>query len=88
MTGQELLNPNRIPTREGVLRAAAKIAAILPPTPLLTLEVDGRTIWCKAECLQPIGAFKIRGGGIPHKRAPGSNLQRTSVVSLSDSADR
>jgi threonine dehydratase len=23
--------------------------------------VEGRTVWCKAECLQPIGAFKIRG---------------------------
>ena len=30
--------------------------------PLLPLEVDGRTVWCKAECLQPIGSFKIRGG--------------------------
>jgi threonine dehydratase len=39
----------------------AKIAAILPKTPLLPLEVDGVTIWCKAEMLQPIGAFKIRG---------------------------
>jgi threonine dehydratase len=37
------------------------VAALLPPTPLLPLEVDGRTIWCKAEVLQPIGAFKIRG---------------------------
>jgi threonine dehydratase len=44
-----------------VLRAAAKVAALLPPTPLLPLEIDGRTIWCKAEMLQPIGAFKIRG---------------------------
>ena len=61
MTGQELLNPNRAPSREGVLRAAAKIAEILPQTPLLPLEVDGCTIWCKAENLQPIGAFKIRG---------------------------
>jgi threonine dehydratase len=43
------------------LRAAAKVAALLPPTPLLPLEIDGRTIWCKAEVLQPIGAFKIRG---------------------------
>ncbi len=51
----------RVPTHEGVLRAAEKIAAILPPTPLLPLEVDGQTIWCKAEMLQPIGAFKIRG---------------------------
>lgn len=61
MTGQELLNRDRTPTREGVLRAMAKIAGILPPTPLLPLEVDGQTIWCKAEMLQPIGSFKIRG---------------------------
>jgi threonine dehydratase len=61
MTEQELLGPKRKPTREGVLRAAAKVAEILPPTPLLPLEVDGRTIWCKAEMLQPIGSFKIRG---------------------------
>lgn len=53
---------DRTPTSAGVLRAAEKISAILPPTPLLPLEVDGRTLWCKAECLQPIGAFKIRGG--------------------------
>jgi threonine dehydratase len=61
VTAQDLLNPNRKPSREGVLRAMNKIADILPPTPLLPLEVDGRTIWCKAEMLQPIGAFKIRG---------------------------
>lgn len=52
---------SRAPTPEGVALAAAKIAAILPPTPLLPLDVDGRTIWCKAESLQPVGAFKIRG---------------------------
>lgn len=57
MTGQA----DRVPTHEGVLRAAAKVAEILPPTPLLPLEVDGVTIWCKAEMLQPIGSFKIRG---------------------------
>lgn len=56
-----LLNPNRAPTLAGVERAAAKVAALLPQTPLLPLEVDGQTIWCKAECLQPVGAFKIRG---------------------------
>ncbi len=61
MTGQELLSPTRKPTREGVLRAMEKVAAILPKTPLLPLEVDGVTIWCKAEMLQPIGSFKIRG---------------------------
>ena len=55
------LNVSHMPDRAGVLRAAVKVAAILPPTPLLPLDVDGRTIWCKAECLQPVGAFKIRG---------------------------
>lgn len=62
MTEQHLMDPKRQPSLAGVERAAAKIAAILPPTPLLPLEMEGRTIWCKAECLQPIGAFKIRGG--------------------------
>ncbi len=41
--------------------AAAKIAAILPPTPLLVAEVRGVPVMFKAESLQPIGAFKIRG---------------------------
>jgi threonine dehydratase len=61
MTEQELAVADKAPTHEGVQRAMAKIAAILPKTPLLPLEVDGATIWCKAEMLQPIGAFKIRG---------------------------
>ena len=61
MTEQELAAAHQIPTHEGVLRAMTKIADILPKTPLLPLEVDGVTIWCKAEMLQPIGAFKIRG---------------------------
>lgn len=56
-----LLNPNRAPTLAGVERAAAKVADLLPLTPLLPLDIDGRTVWCKAECLQPVGAFKIRG---------------------------
>ncbi|WP_332818358.1 threonine ammonia-lyase [Sphingopyxis sp.] len=56
-----LLDPARAPSLAGVERAAAKVAALLPQTPLLPLEVDGATIWCKAECLQPVGAFKIRG---------------------------
>ena len=52
----------RSPTVEGVARAAAKIAVLLPRTPLLPLELpNGATVWCKAESLQPIGAFKIRG---------------------------
>jgi threonine dehydratase len=41
--------------------AAAKIAAILPQTPLLTAEIHGQQVSFKAETLQPVGAFKIRG---------------------------
>jgi len=52
---------DRRPTREGVERAAGKIARLLAPTPLLPLTIDGVDIWAKAECLQPVGAFKIRG---------------------------
>jgi threonine dehydratase len=51
----------RTPTREGVLRATEKVGRILPPTPLLPIEIGGVTAWAKAECLQPVGAFKIRG---------------------------
>ncbi|AWW74483.1 pyridoxal-5'-phosphate-dependent protein [Erythrobacter sp. KY5] len=52
----------RKPTREGVLAAAESIAAILPPTPLLSVEIAGKRAFVKAENLQPVGAFKIRGG--------------------------
>ena len=41
--------------------AAAKIAAILPQTPLMVAEIHGVPIAFKAEMLQPVGAFKIRG---------------------------
>ncbi|WP_293989985.1 threonine/serine dehydratase [Sphingomonas sp.] len=51
----------RQPTRAGVRDAAAKIAAILPPTPLFTHDFNGMTVAFKAESLQPIGAFKLRG---------------------------
>ena len=82
MTEQELLNPNRQPSHAGVLRAADKIAQILPPTPLLPLEVDGVTLWCKAEMLQPIGAFKIRGAW--HRLSDLSAEERTrGVVAVS-----
>jgi len=51
----------RQPTRAGVRDAAAKVAAILPPTPLFVAEIRGVPVMFKAESLQPIGAFKIRG---------------------------
>jgi threonine dehydratase len=51
----------RQPTRAGVLDAAAKVARVLSPTPLLVAEVSGVPVAFKAEPLQPTGAFKIRG---------------------------
>lgn len=50
-----------MPTRHGVIAAAQAVAAVVPPTPLLPLTVDGVTLWCKAECLSPVGSFKYRG---------------------------
>ena len=62
MTAQQMPSYEmRGPTAAGVARAAAKITALLPQTPLFEAEVDGVTIWLKAESLQPVGAFKIRG---------------------------
>ena len=52
----------RAPDRDGVLAAARSVAAILPPTPLLPVEIGGVRCHVKAESLQPVGAFKIRGG--------------------------
>jgi threonine dehydratase len=49
------------PRKSGVEAAYAKLKAILPPTPLLPLDLDGVRIWCKCESDQPVGAFKIRG---------------------------
>ena len=51
----------RTPTHAGVMEAAEKVATILPPTPLLPVEIGGVRLWAKAEVLQPVGAFKIRG---------------------------
>jgi threonine dehydratase len=51
----------RQPTRAGVRDAAAKVAAVAPPSPLFTSEIQGLAVAFKCECLQPVGAFKLRG---------------------------
>ena len=56
------MTATRLPTHDGVVAAAQAVASILPPTPLLPAEILGKRCWVKAENLQPIGAFKIRGG--------------------------
>ncbi len=72
----------RHPTRAGVRDAAAKIAAILPPTPLYVQAVRGQDVAFKAESLQPIGAFKIRGAW--HRlTALDAEARRRGVVAFS-----
>ena len=79
MTAQHL----REPAAEGIARAAAKIAALLPETPLLETRIGEATVWCKAECLQPIGAFKIRGAW--HRLSDLSDEERARGVVASSS---
>lgn len=54
------------PSFDGVLAAADAIAATLPPTPAwsypLLDETVGSRVVVKHENVQPIGAFKVRGG--------------------------
>ncbi|GAA0280663.1 threonine/serine dehydratase [Alteraurantiacibacter aestuarii] len=58
------------------------MAQILPPTPLLPVEHEGRKFWIKAECLQPVGAFKIRGAW--HRLSALSQAERQrGVVAVS-----
>lgn len=56
----------RLPTMADVQRAREVISAYLQPTPLLTspaLDAKlGFSAYVKCENLQPIGAFKVRGG--------------------------
>lgn len=51
----------RRPTSQGVRHAAQKLAEILPSTPLIGFDWQGATVHAKAESLQPMGAFKLRG---------------------------
>jgi threonine dehydratase len=54
------------PTFHDILRARAVVQRYLPPTPLLhsplLSERLGCQVYLKCEQLQPIGAFKVRGG--------------------------
>jgi threonine dehydratase len=68
----------RIPTTEGVNEAAKSIAKILPPTPLFELDVGGVRVFAKAESLQPMGAFKIRGAW--HRLSALSGAERVRGV--------
>ena len=62
MTDQrQVAAERRKPTVEGVRMAAEAVARVVAPTPLLPFEFGGVTVFAKAESLQPMGAFKLRG---------------------------
>lgn len=72
----------RQPTRAGVRDAAAKVAAVVPATPLFVVEIQGAKVAFKAENLQPIGAFKLRGAW--HRlTAIEPDVRRKGVVAFS-----
>ncbi|MEL6238615.1 MAG: pyridoxal-phosphate dependent enzyme [Pseudomonadota bacterium] len=51
----------RIPSHHGTIEAARAVSMILRMTPLLPVKISGVSCFVKAENLQPVGAFKIRG---------------------------
>jgi threonine dehydratase len=51
----------REPDRNGILNALTKLDKTVPPTPVLEAVTGGARLWLKAESLQPMGAFKLRG---------------------------
>src|SRR5580658_8880496 len=59
MADRESSPENAIITLDSIRAAAARIAPYVSPTPLVRMTPSG--LWLKAESLQPIGAFKIRG---------------------------
>lgn len=48
-------------TLDEVRAAAERIAGVVVRTPLLPADWAGGQLWLKPECLQPTGAFKLRG---------------------------
>lgn len=68
----------RNPGFSGVEKAAKAVAAVVPATPLLTFELNGRTVFAKAESLQPMGAFKLRGAW--HRLTSMSDAERARGV--------
>lgn len=58
---EQVMTDHLLPTRDGVLAAARRIAPHVTRTPLLPFAHCGRRYWAKAECLQQGGAFKLRG---------------------------
>jgi threonine dehydratase len=68
----------RTPNAEGVQIAARAVAAVVPPTPLIDVDIKGIGVFAKAESLQPVGAFKLRGAW--HRLTSLSDVERARGV--------
>ena len=72
------MSSGRQPGVEGIHKALKKLETIVSPTPLLQAEIGGRIVYLKAESLQPMGAFKLRGAW--HRLTDLSETERTRGV--------
>ena len=71
------MEPLTAPTLAELRDAQQRLEGLALRTPLVRLHVDApQEIWLKLECLQPIGSFKIRGGGYAMLTAPRERLAR------------
>jgi threonine dehydratase len=66
---------SRRPHAAGVAAAANALSHVCPETPLLPFEIEGETVFAKAESLQRTGSFKARGAwwrlsSIPEEQRP------------------
>lgn len=68
----------RQPGHEGIVTALKKLKEIVSPTPLLQAAISGRIVYFKAESLQPMGAFKLRGAW--HRLTDLSDAEREKGV--------
>src|SRR5512132_301052 len=66
------------PTLNEILDAQQRLKGIAVRTPLVRLDAadSAAELWLKLENLQPIGSFKIRGGGYAMLSTPRAELER------------
>lgn len=72
------MSSRRQPDRNGVIKALEKLNKITVPTPLLQADLRGVRVFMKAESLQPMGAFKLRGAW--HRLTDLSDSERSRGV--------
>src|SRR3954452_15084442 len=58
-----MIPENSLITLEDISAARERLRGVTKHTPLVRMEdyVEEGRLWIKAECLQPIGSFKLRG---------------------------